>query len=329
MLYEKFIIKILLPEATNVRSRLYLTLLAILSLMLVVGGCKHRRADRARSMEGGDKVEKIAPSDATTDGKEVAFSLVDKGGEDMSETEEIRRVYKLGLSTVVEISGINGSVDVETADTEIAEVLIVRSANNKDDLQFRRINIDHTPKRLRIRVENDRKSIFSEMGSFPEGRQRVMLKLPHSVEFRIDGLNGNLTAGGFDGKVEVNGVNGEIKIERATGEALFRGINGNIEVTIAKLADEGIRITGVNGNTKLRFTGDVNATVEMFGIHGEVETDLPNVKVERGESMFGSYKARVGNGGIRIRGDGVNGNIYLVKAGKDSAESPKAAAKTK
>jgi hypothetical protein len=314
-----------------VRSRIKITLFAILvSVLIVAGGCRHHRMERSRGMEGGDKAEKIAASDATADGKEVAFSIVDKGGEDLSEKEEIRRSYKLEPDTGVEINGINGSIDVETSDGEIAEVLIVRSAKKRDDLQFRRINIDHDPHRLRIRVEDDRRSsIFSAMGSFPEGRQRVMLKVPRKIDFRTYSLNGDLTVGGIEGKVDINGVNGRVKIERATGETLFRSINGSIEATIAKLADEGIRIAGVNGNTTLQFIGDVNANIEASGMNGRVEPDLPNVEVKSNESLYGSYKAKVGNGGVRIRVDGVNGNVYLAKAGKDAAESAKATAKGK
>jgi hypothetical protein len=303
-----------------------------LSLTLIAGGCgRHRRAERARAMEGGRTDEKIAPSDATTDGKEAAISIVDKGGEgiDLPEKEEIRRVYKLEPRAAVNVMGIDGSIDVETAEAEIAEVFIVRSAKTRDDLQFRQINIEHQPDRLRIRIENDRKSVFSALGSIPEGRQRVMLKIPRSARFRTNGLNGNLTAGEFDSKVEINGVNGQVKIGRSTGEANFHGINGNIDAIVAKLSDQGISIAGVNGDTNLRFIGDVNATIEAAGFNGEVKPDLPNVEIQPGESNFGFYKARIGNGGVRIKINGVNGNVSLGRAEKSIAESPKASAKSK
>jgi hypothetical protein len=318
----------------KLRPKLTIALFVILglSLTLIAGGCRHhRRAERARAMEEGKTAENIAPSDATIDGKEAAISIVDKGGEgiDLPEKEEVRRVYKLKPAAVVNVMGIDGSIDVETAEAEIAEVLIVRSANNRDDLQFRKINIEHQPDRLRIRIENDRKSVFSALGSIPEGRQRVMLKIPRSVRFRTHGLNGNLTAGEFDGKVEINGVNGQVKIGRSTGEANFHGINGNIDATVAKLSDQGINIAGVNGDTNLRFIGDVNATIEAAGFHGEVKPDLPNVEVLPGESNFGFYKARIGSGGVRIRINGVNGDVSLGRAEKSIAESPKASGKSK
>ncbi|MBO0800501.1 MAG: hypothetical protein J2P31_16910, partial [Blastocatellia bacterium] len=251
-------------------------------------------------------------------------------GEDLSEKEELRRAYQLAPGALVEVDGINGSIDVETADSEIAEVLIVRSANKREDLQFRQMNIFHQPNRLRIKIEDDRRSVFSAMVNAPDVKQRVMLKVPRNVRFATNHLNGNLTTGPFDGKVEVNGVNGQVKIGQSSGEALFREINGNIEATIAKLSDEGIRLSAVNGNTRLRFVGDVNANIEANGFLGEVRPDLPNVEVQGSESMVGSYKARIGSGGVRIRIESVNGDVYLEKAGKSNTqEAAKAAAKAK
>jgi hypothetical protein len=148
-------------------------------------------------------------------------------------------------------------------------------------------------------VENDRKSLFSALGSIPEGRQRVMVRIPRRVEFRTQGLNGDLTIGEIEGEIGINGVNGEIKIAPATGEMAFHGINGGIDATIAKLSGDGIDISGVNGNTTLRFLGEVNATVEAFGMNGQVESDLQNMVVQK-NGEFVKYQARIGGGGVEI-----------------------------
>lgn len=306
---------------------------AILALVLIsiAGGCRHRRVDRARAYETSGTDERIAPSDATVAGKDVANALVAKGGEDVdfSETEEVRRAYRLTPGAKVNINNINGRIDVETAETDIAEVLIIRSAKKRDDLQFHKLNISHEPAFLRINVENDRKSAFSALGSIPEGRQRVILRLPRKVEFKTYGLNGNLTVGEIDGTVNAGGVNGAVNIAQATGAASFHGINGNVAATIARLSGEGIDLSSLNGNTELRFIGEVNASVEAFGMNGKVEPDLPNVEVEKSDAVYKPYKARIGNGRVRIRVRGVNGNVYLGKAEKTGEGSPKAADKGK
>ncbi|HZF37405.1 MAG TPA: DUF4097 family beta strand repeat-containing protein [Blastocatellia bacterium] len=327
------------------RLKPIITLITVIgfALTLSVSGCR-RASDQAQT-DVDTQSANVAPSDFKPDAKsnskagakaegETASadsnkaetnSIVDKGGEgaDFAEREEIRRSYTLKPGADVIVSGINGRVNVETADTDHAEILIVRSAKKREDLQFRKVNIDHDPSELRISVENDRRSIFSAFGSRPEGRQRVMLKLPRKVRLESNGVNGDVAVGEIEGSVDFHGNNGKINIAQATGGASFRGVNGKIDATIAKLSTGGkIDIDGVNGNTTLRFVGEVNADVEARGHNGRVESDLPNLQENKDERRYGHYSARIGTGGPRIEIRGVNGNVSLTKA-----EKPNAAAK--
>lgn len=329
------------------RSKSIVTLIAIIGiggiggigLTLSASGCR-QRSDQAQAQEGIESAN-VAPSDVKADvksgakpeekaasadaGKAETNSIVDKGGEgvDFAEREEIRRSYTLKPGAEVIISNINGRVDVETADTDHAEVLIVRSAKKRDDLKFRRVSIEHDPVQLQIRVEADRRSLFSAFGSIPDGRQRVILKLPRKVALDTNGVNGDVAIGEIEGNVEVRGVNGKVNVGQAMGGASFRGINGKIDATIAKLSGGGISLNGLNGNTTLRFIGEVNADVRARGHNGKVESDLPNLEERKGEKLYGRYEARIGAGGAEIAIKGVNGNVYLMKAEKQSTTTAK------
>ena len=323
------------------------TLIAVIGFTgaLFVSGCHHRSA--ISEVEPGSTLSNVAPSDVKADGKSntkgakseagektsadsnqaETNSIVDPaGGTDFPEREEIRRSYSLKPGAEVIVSGMNGRIDVETAETDHAEVLIVRSAKSREDLQFRKINIEHDPSELRIRVEQDRRSIFSAFSARREGRQRVVLKLPRKVEFKTDGINGNVTVGELDGAVSVIGVNGTVNIAQATGSASFRGVNGKIDATVAKLSGDGIGLFGNNGNTTLRFVGEVNADVESRGQNGKVGSDLQNLEERKdGKNSGRSYSARIGTGGPQIEIRGVNGNVYLTKAEKSGATAKVAA----
>jgi Putative adhesin len=291
-----------------------------LSLMLVAIGCHHRRSSNISAKPE----DKIAPSDAGTGGDTAAGSIVDKGGDgvDLPEREEIRRSYQLAPGAKVRISNINGRVDVETADTAVAEVFIVRSAKKREELQFRQIRINHEPDLLQIHVVSDNRSFWSAFSSSTEARQRVMLKIPRKVDFEMHGLNGELSLGEIDGDLELSGVNGPVKVAQATGDINVRGVNGKIDLTMAKFTEE-IDLHGINGNTDIHFIGDVNAEVDAHGMNGKVEADLPNVEV-RGDRGYGRYSARIGSGGARIEIRGVNGNVHLSKAEKPGTTSAKA-----
>ena len=285
------------------------------------------QACQAGAKAGAKAESETASADAN---KAETNSIVDKGGEgvDFAEREEIRRSYTLKPGADVIVSSINGRVDVETAEIDHAEVLIVRSAKKREDLQFRKIRILHDPGELRIGLEGDRRSFFSAFGSIPEGRQRVMLKLPRKVAFITNGVNGDVAVGEIEGGVDIRGLNGKINIAQATGGATFRHVNGKIDATIAKLSTGGgIDLNGVNGNTTLRFIGEVNADVDARGHNGRVESDLPNLQESKDEKRYGRYSARIGTGGPQISIRGVNGNVSLTKAEKQSATAAKAVTK--
>jgi hypothetical protein len=321
------------------RLKSIITLIAIFGFVftLSVSGCRQERDLSQTNVD--TRSANVAPSDfkpeakagakaegetANADSKKAeANSIVDKGGEgvDFAEREEIRRSYTLKPNADVIVSGIDGRVDVETADIDHAEVLIVRSAKKPEDLQFRKIKIEHDPTELRIRVEDDRRSFFSVFGSRPDGRQRVMLKLPRKVKLETNGVNGDVAVGEIEGGVDVRGLNGKINIAQFTGGATFRGVNGKIDATVAKLSTGGVDINGVNGNTTLRFVGEVNADVDARGHNGRVESDLPNLQENKDENRHGHgrYSARIGAGGPSIEIRGVNGNVFLMKAEKSNA----------
>jgi hypothetical protein len=338
----------------KMRLKPIITLIAVIgfALTLVSSGCGHGsdqgqqtqtevdtrssnvaasdfKPDAKTNPKGGAKTEGGAVS--ADPNKAETNSIVDTGGEgaDFAEREEIRRSYTLNSGADVVVSGLNGKVDVETADTDHAEILIVRSAQKREDLQYRKIKIDHDPSELRISVEDDRRSFFSAFGNSPEGRQRVILKLPRKINFETNRGNGDVAVGEIEGGVNVWGVNGKVNVAQVTGGASFRRVNGKIDATIAKLSTENeIAITGVNGNATLRFIGEVNADVEARGHNGRVESDLPNLQEDKdARRRHGQYNARIGTGGPQIEIRNVNGNIFLTKAEKQGPTTAKTSVK--
>lgn len=303
-------------------------IVACFGLTLFAGGCHHRsgahRADNAKSGE----TESAETASASEPQANLSFTAADEDGVDLAEKEEIRRKYTLKPDSSVHIRGINGGVKIETSETNTAEVLIVRSAKKRDDLQYNKINIEHSDDNLTIRVENDRKSIFSSIGSKPEGHQRVVLKLPRKIELELNGANGKIAIGEILGQLRMNGINGEIKATRIGGETEIHGLNGGLDASFAPLTGNGIELGGINGNIDLRFEGEVNADLNAWGVNGQINADLPNVQhKDNEEAGRGRMKARIGTGGTQIRVNGINGNVSLSKAQKSTTGAAKLASK--
>ena len=222
--------------------------------------------------------------------------------------EEIRKSYELSPGARVEVSGINGSVKIETSESKTADVYIERTGASQEALNRRKIIIESTPSGLTIRGEKGDSGFLAQMfGSKPS--EQVTLRLPRQVSLVTKGVNGSVVVGEIEGPVEVHGINGRVQIEQASGSAAFKGINGNVSVGLNQLNKEGIDISGINGNIELRLGEGVNADLEARGMNGNVTSDLPNVAVDK--SRHGSYSAQIGRGGNSISAHGINGNIRL------------------
>lgn len=293
------------------KPNVFLLLLSV--LLLASTAC--RRSDQAPVTEPQpDTTRHIAESDYKTD----AVLIADPGGadRDLVVRDEIRRSYQFKPGKNLEISRINGSVDIQTADIDHAEILIVRSAKTREDMEYRQVRIENSEETLTIYVESDRRSIFSSIGRLPEGRQRVILKIPARASIEVHGVNGPLTIGEVTGKVQVSGTNGEVKIAAISGGLESRGINGELTASFRKLGPEGIEISGYNGGVNLKFAGPLNANLEMRGTTGEFINEVPDFKPDEEAGRRRMTKGIFGEGGPEIVIRGGNGNVRITSESK-------------
>ena len=229
--------------------------------------------------------------------------------------QEIRETYELSPGARVDLSGLNGSVKIETSDTKTAEVYIERTASSQEAMDRRKVTVEADANSLTIRGEKNDNGFFSRLFGSSAG-ERTTLKLPRQVALYAKGVNGAFVTSDIDGAVEVSGINGRVQIASAAGKATFKGINGNMTVGLKKLDQDGVTLSGINGNVELQLGSDVNADFDARGINGRVMTDLPNVSIDKNRGS--SYSARIGNGGTGITAKGINGNIRFTR-GADSA----------
>ena len=224
--------------------------------------------------------------------------------------EEIRKTFELAPGARVEVFHINGSVDIQTADTTTADVYVERIGASAEALARRKVVVEGDANSLKIFGEKADVGFFARLfGS--NSRENVTVKLPRRIELLAKGVNGSVVVGDLDGPVEVRGVNGRVQIAGTTGTAVFKGINGNIVVGLKQLNPEGVTISGINGNIELQLASDVNADFDARGMNGRVISDLPNVEIDK--TKRGSYWARIGTGGTGITAKGINGNIRFTR----------------
>jgi hypothetical protein len=242
--------------------------------------------------------------------------------------DEARQTYKLDAGASVEVRGINGSVEIKTADTDTADVRVVRTSDGADALEYGRVTIEGSPAGLVVRGENRGGRGFWRWlwGGGGSVRQEVTLVVPRRVDVLTKGVNGPVSVGEVEGAVAVEGVNGRVEVAGSTGRAEIKGVNGLVKFAVTRL-DGGMEIKGVNGNVEVRFRGLVNADIDVKGNNGGMTLNLPNVTTQERQN-FSSMRARVGSGGTQIDVKGVNGHIRFESDAPASSPSTASAAKS-
>ena len=236
--------------------------------------------------------------------------------------DETRKTFRLDAGARVEVRGINGRVEVTTADTDTADVRVVRTGS-AEALEHSSLSIEGSPSGLVVSCENHDggHGFWRWLWGAGNVRQEVTLVVPRRVELLTRGVNGPVRVGEVEGPVSVEGVNGNVEVAGSSGHVTMKGVNGQVKFTVASLGDEGMEIKGVNGNVEVRFKEQVNADIDVKGNNGGLTLNVPNVTMQERES-FSNMRARLGSGGARIDIKGVNGRIRF------DSDAPAASAST-
>ncbi|HEX8474383.1 MAG TPA: hypothetical protein VF666_10150 [Pyrinomonadaceae bacterium] len=228
----------------------------------------------------------------------------------MLETEDVRRWFQLLPHASVEVAGFEGSIEIETAATNIAEVRVTRTANNRADFDRHQLIIEATPTRLvvRARYEERRASDLLLRGKV---RSEVKLVIPRQVLLSVSGIVGRVVIGEVGGSVRLSGINGNVRVGQVAGNFKISGINGGVAVALASLDMRGARISGINGEVELGVADTLNADIKVKGISGHINTTLSRVSLHGKPHQM---QARIGSGGAMISLSGINGSMRLVPA---------------
>jgi hypothetical protein len=224
--------------------------------------------------------------------------------------EETRQTFRLDAGARVEVSSINGTVEVKTAETDTAEVHILRTADNPADLEGNRVVVEGSPSSLVVRGERvgGGGDFWRWLSGGGRARQEVTLVLPRRVELSASHVNGALSVGEVDGEVEVAHVNGRVEVAQATGRSEVSHVNGGVRVAVSQLGAEGMDVGHVNGNVEIRFRQAADADIEVERQNGGLSVNVPNVTMQERLSRTHS-RLRLGSGGSPVQISHVNGNV--------------------
>ncbi len=100
----------------------------------------------------------------------------------------------------------------------------------------------------------------------------------------------------------------ECQIIRAKQQVMLRlPRNVDLKLSIPRMSERGIRVSGISGKVEFRLASDLNADLNVSGINGDVNAAAPNVTINKvGHSNFAG---KVGSGGSVISVSGISGSV--------------------
>jgi hypothetical protein len=219
---------------------------------------------------------------------------------DLPEREEFRQTYELPPTATVEITGIGGPVEVETSNSSTADVTIVRSAETREDLACAKVAVDASPSHLRIR--------FEPLCMNVRGQQRVQLVLPNRADIRMSSIAGDVRVAPTQGMIRLDSIAGRLVLEGVSA-ARISSLAGGVRMEVTDLRDRGIRLDSVTGGVDIGVRAGLNADLSVSSIIGEVDSDLPDVRVFRNGDA--DFRASIGSGGRPIEISSIVGGVKL------------------
>ena len=230
------------------------------------------------------------------------------------QTAEWRKSYELQPGGRLEISNVNGKIDVQPGTGTTVEVVVEKSARagsvEAAKEAIARIELQETvsPSNVRIETKVQRRTAGLFGGWNQEVHYRV--KVPPSTEVRLNTVNGGIELAGLTGRITAETTNGGVRAHDVSGAIDASTTNGGVEVDLAAVADSGVKLGCTNGGIRLRLPATAKATISARITNGGINTDGINVETA-GEASRRRLDGRINGGGPRIDLEGTNGGIRI------------------
>ena len=229
------------------------------------------------------------------------------------ETAEWRKTYQLEPGGRVEISNVNGKIDVTPSSNNTVEIIATKTARGATaeaaKAALERIEITEEANSALIKIQT---KVARMTGIFHGSAQvEYAVKVPPSAEVRFTTVNGGIEIDGLNGRVNAETTNGGIRARDVGGPIEASTTNGGVDVELTAVKEPGVKLECTNGGIKLRLPQDAKANLSASITNGGIEM-VQGMSVEQTtQPSRRRLEARLNGGGPSIRLAGTNGGIHI------------------
>ncbi|HEV8612208.1 MAG TPA: hypothetical protein VGQ73_01785 [Gemmatimonadales bacterium] len=236
-------------------------------------------------------------------------------------TDDFNWRKALAAGKLIEIVGINGSIDASGTSGRQVEVSAVKSGRKSDPREVEISVVEH-PDGITICAVYPPAHRGQENECRPGGKGRMntrdndvqvawSLKVPSDVRFTGRTVNGHVTAHGLGAEAEAHAVNGSITLE-TRGWASATTVNGSITARMGSADWRGeSHFSTVNGGITLDLPSGASMEVAASTVNGSMSTEFPLMVT--GKWGPRRMSGTVGQGGRSLSLSTVNGSVQLRK----------------
>jgi DUF4097 and DUF4098 domain-containing protein YvlB len=225
----------------------------------------------------------------------------------LREREESHQTFQLSQGSKINVSETLGQIEIEPATGDSAEVDIYRSANTKEDLAYYKVNVENTTDGLALRGQGN----YGADDSRIELRQKVIIKVPQTVDISVRTHTGTIKVGAIKGDLTLSAISGPVNLVQVEGYSHLSGVSGPVAISISRLNARGMNLSGISGMVKLSLASDLNAELSINNISGKVFSETSSVQLDK--VGHASYRARIGSGGAPISVSGISGVVTVAR----------------
>ena len=239
-------------------------------------------------------------------GVALAFVCLTAGS---ATAQDFQKAYEIGAGGRVQISNISGDIVVTGYEGRAILVTATKVGRDRD-----RVEVEDLSSGNRVQV----KVRYPVRCNNCEASVDFQVQVPRSMTYDFDGINsvsGSVTISGISGKLQAASVSGEVKIKDVSGTVNASSVSGEVDVEITKLAgDDDMKFSSVSGTVDVRIPSNLDATVNMSTLSGDLKTDFPlEVKKREKYSPGTSASGRLGDGTRRLHLSSVSGSVSLTR----------------
>jgi hypothetical protein len=240
------------------------------------------------------------------------------GGREVGDPWEYRAL--IGPSQLVWIRNTNGPIEVVAGSSDSLFVHVEKSWRHSHPQSVRLIPVLSERGVTICAMWDAREQRCEEGGDYRlngvkknDVAVRFTIHLPRGVRIDASTVNGGLEINGVSAPVDAETVNGRISVNTSTGPVKATTVNGSIEAVMQSLTSGDVHLETVNGSVTASLPAKIDANIDAETVNGRVETDFP-VKIS-GKISTRHLRGTIGNGGLTLRLETVNGSIRLHEAG--------------